>query len=375
MARPTTPIHSSNKGNEMVGDSLVGKAKQNSRSFNTARLQPSIETKKIVGSCGRYTGRYVFLFVAACVLSFHNFHDATVEYFRIWRYDDVRHEASKAAQAHHGTTRYLEKSLDSGIDDPKICFITSQYVRSPDHADKLVEVRSFLPKLANSPSVRFFAFTNVHGLKAPGWTIILKTFGTQFKRFVTQSRWPKFQAFHEPVIKDQCEVVFYMDGDVILKNSLNDYLFETKRILNSQAQLSQLRHNRLNLTVDKEFKRILSSKKDIQKNVDKSLEWLHAQPDFINDCQMYANHLFGYALNSTAFISTANFFWSHYSKEEDSWRDQPLWCYSLHHTGTNPLSFPNSLFRLDQSRKGMNGHTYSIHNDSVVQKATIKSTQ
>ncbi|KAL3911574.1 MAG: hypothetical protein SGILL_007227 [Bacillariaceae sp.] len=225
--------------------------------------------------------------------------------------------------------------------------------------DKLPNIYISAPELAKSPSVRFFAFTNNEHFSAHGWEVVLKDFGLQYNRFITQSRWPKFQAHHEPIIQQQCTVVFYIDGNVVPKNSLQNFQEEARRILASESQLSQRKHQD-NPTPEEEFQRILRGSKDIQPNVEKSLEWLHAQPDYSSDCQMYGNSNFGYAVNSKAYRQTADFFWSHYAKEEDSWRDQPLWCYSLHHTKTVPLDIPmEDLFAIERKRNGMGGHKYN----------------
>jgi hypothetical protein len=322
-------------------------------------------------SCSRFGRSCAFLLLVSFVLGFRNDHEIT-QTFALTRREDAQYIPKELGHANWSSDTAPHPETSVARDEPNICFITSQFVSSPENADNLLNLRTAVPKLANAPSVNFFAFTNVKGLKAPGWSIILKDFGTQFSRFITQSRWPKFQAHHDSVIQEHCAVIFYMDGSVILKDSLEAFQQEARRILESNVQLSQNKHYRLNLTIEKEFLRILSARKDIKENVEKSIEWLQSQPDYKSECQMYANTHFGYALNSSAFRTTADFFWSHYSKEEDSWRDQPLWCYSLHHTGTIPLNLPNRLFHVEQGRKGMNGHLYSSQTNKEVQIAARK---
>ena len=65
------------------------------------------------------------------------------------------------------------------------------------------------------------------------------------------------------------------------------------------------------------------------------------------------------------FQTIANFFWKHYSKENGSWRDQPLWAYTLYHFNVTPMVLTSEgnierggdLFR-PGGRMGWKGHVY-----------------
>jgi hypothetical protein len=240
-----------------------------------------------------------------------------------------------------------------------ICFVTAQFTTSAKRADKLFNPENRAVQLSQSPAVKFFAFTNLEDLEVPGWNVIVKDFGTQYKRFITQSRWPKFQGFKDPIIQQECKVVFYIDGNIVPKGSLMSFQNEARRILNSDVKLSQYKHSEPDNNPEWEFVRIIKHRKDIKENVRKSIQWLRSQPDYSLDCQMYENNRFGYAIDSKEFKDAANFFWDHYSKEEDSWRDQPLWCYSLHRQNTVPLEIPKSLWKVEFQRSGIGGHKYT----------------
>jgi hypothetical protein len=247
-----------------------------------------------------------------------------------------------------------------------ICFITAQYSSSPKRTDILMDVAKTVPTLYHSSNFKFFAFTNLPNLVAPGWEIIVKDLD-HYNRFITQSRWPKFQAIHEPIIQDNCDVVFYMDGVFDPIDSIRTFQLEAERILSSDVGLSQRKHP-LRGGPPREFVRIYRAGKDIASNIIKSQEWLDAQPDYDKKCQMYENSHFGYSVHSGHFQEAADFFWDHYSKEEDSWRDQPLWCYVLSHFHIVPLDIEadksNKLFSVDNSRYGMQGHRYTEKADS-----------
>lgn len=115
-----------------------------------------------------------------------------------------------------------------------------------------------------------------------------------------------------------------------------------------------------------ELDRILAKNKDIKKNVDASRAWLLRQPDFQRNITMYVNTFIGYSPNSPQFREAAQFFWDHYSLEQDSWRDQPLWAYTLHKFNIRPprLGTFKALFLQIFKNMGRGGHRYSEKADS-----------
>jgi hypothetical protein len=199
-----------------------------------------------------------------------------------------------------------------------ICFITSQFSSSNDRTDHLYDVKKVSPLLYKSPHYHFFAFSNLADLKAPGWEIIVKDL-RQYKRWITQSRWPKFMAFRETKIQETCQVIFYIDGILSPRDDLEIFQAEARNIMSSTVQLAQRIHP-YGGGAEAEFDRIISKKKDTKKNVKASLQWLQAQPDYNMNCTLYENSIIGYAVDSPSIKEAANFFWDHYSKEEDSWR-------------------------------------------------------
>eukprot|EP00536_Pseudo-nitzschia_multiseries_P006095 jgi/Psemu1/14427/gm1.14427_g len=251
-----------------------------------------------------------------------------------------------------------------------VCFVTSQFSASSDRTDHLYDVRKTTPLLHESPLYHFFAFSNLADLKAPGWEVVVQDL-RHYKRWITQSRYAKFLAFRETRIRDRCEVVFYMDGILSPKDDPGLFQAEARRILESNVQLAQRLHP-YGGGAEAEFERIRSKKKDFQRNVDASLEWLRGRQDYHRNCTLYENNIFGYAIGSAAFQTAADFFWGHYSKEEDSWRDQPLWCYTLDHLDITPLQLTGNgkdvLFDQLDSRTAKGKHTYK--SESVVSAAT-----
>jgi hypothetical protein len=274
-----------------------------------------------------------------------------------------------------------------------ICFITAQYASSAEQLDNLANLRKEAPQFfsdRNSDHYHFFAFTNrkdwidkAHPTTKSkkkggvvdqdnGWTILVQEFPPQtFQRFITQSRWPKFQGFRHERIQQSCDVVFYMDGTVLPVGSPWKFQTEARRILDSDVQLSQELHPHADEDgggIRGEMERCRVKKKDLELNLKKTLEWFQEQPDYTNDCVMYQNTFFGYAVMSQAFQTAADFAWGRFSMEKDSWRDQPLWCYTLHHFGITPLIIPGNLFKYDGERRPANKHTYGEEATNNAQK-------
>jgi hypothetical protein len=78
----------------------------------------------------------------------------------------------------------------------EVCFVTSVYSSSANAADHPPSVQDMKEQ---NPTFRFFAFTNLADLQAPGWTVLVKNL-TRYKRFITQSRWAKFMAWTDPLV-------------------------------------------------------------------------------------------------------------------------------------------------------------------------------
>ena len=243
----------------------------------------------------------------------------------------------------------------------EVCFVTSVYSATPNTSDRPPDVTEI--QEAN-PSFRFFVFTNMPDLDAPGWTVKVKNF-SGYRRYITQSRWAKFMGWKDQSVQG-CQAVFYMDGycGPKLKHS-ERYRRLAKAIRDSEFGLFQNQHQQADGPLE-ELDRIQEKRKDIAKNVEASKAWLEAQPDFRRDATIYENHYIGYNPKSTNFQRAAQFFWDRYSLEQDSWRDQPLWGYVLDHFHITPtrLGTFDALFHEYYRRMGHEGHRYNVAADS-----------
>ena len=163
-------------------------------------------------------------------------------------------------------------------------------------------------------------------------------------------RWPKFRAWEHPIIQQRCETVLYCDGSSAMLQPISTIVNLAKKVKRSQQGWAQhdIRIPRDGITG--EFDLILNNRKDIIPNVNASIAWLREQDDFVNDVQIYQNNYFIYAMNNKNVEMLTNFFWDRYAQELDSWRDQPLWAYTLHHFKFQPLIPERPMIGYDYSK-------------------------
>jgi hypothetical protein len=86
-------------------------------------------------------------------------------------------------------------------------------------------------------------------------------------------------------------------------------------------------------------------------------------------CSLCASPSAAYDPSNLRFQEASTFFWDRYSQELDSWRDQPLWSYTLHHFNITPaVLFKKSERRewfimLPAATRGFGGHLHDESND------------
>jgi hypothetical protein len=173
----------------------------------------------------------------------------------------------------------------------EICFVSSIYAKSAAMADVPGNFEEFTKSVAPN-TFAFFLYTNLEDLRAPGWHKIIKQ-GLNYRRFITRSRWGKFMGWKDPEL-EWCKTIFYFDGYFEPSHSnAGSFLDMANVIRKSDVGLAQVKHFKPGHTALGEFELILRWKKDIPKNVEASVKWLKAQPDFFNNYTMYANWYFG----------------------------------------------------------------------------------
>lgn len=217
----------------------------------------------------------------------------------------------------------------------------------------------------------FFCPPSIFLLKLPltsheeGWETIQIHNPNGYRRMLTLSRWPKFMSWQHPVIKENCKTVFYVDASARPKLKVIGHFTQfllnlSQTVVDSDLGFAIPRHPTRH-SITEELSEVLHQQKDIGRNIISSLNWFNQQSDFVDNVSLYQLKYFMFAPDSVSWCRLTEFFWRHYSSEMYSWRDQPLFAYSMHHFGYTPLNLAHNLF--SNARTGFRGHHYSEEDD------------
>jgi hypothetical protein len=251
----------------------------------STELVPPICKALVKGQGARNRARNLVVAVFLVGLLATNYLYSTSRYFNMLDSDvsDVAMMAAVTGQMKNSPQ--LKERAPEPID---ICFVSSIFAPTIKTADRPNDFSSFQMENTTT-SFQFFLYTNLEDLESLGWTKVLRNFS--YRRFITQSRWGKFMAWKDPEMK-ACRTIFYFDGYFKPHRSPKRFTDLAKQIRESEFGLAQRPHTSKPSAIG-EFEAILRLKKDITKNVNASIEWLQAQPDFYNNCTMYENTFFG----------------------------------------------------------------------------------
>ena len=240
------------------------------------------------------------------------------------------------------------------------CFVTSVYASDVEAADRPADIKAI--RDAN-PTFRYFVFTNLEDLVAPGWTKVVKRF-PEYHHFLTHSRWGEFLGWKDPHLQE-CQAIIYLDGYIQPEPNAEVWRSALSKVRNSEFGLMQELH--AHKGPEHEFEFILKGRKDMKTNFDASIHWLKAQPDYSPTSTVYINTSFVCDPTNRHYQEASQLFWKRYSLEEDSWRDQPLWSYILHKLKMQPLPFPMATpkcIKKFSKRMGHKKHRYSAAQDN-----------
>jgi hypothetical protein len=185
-------------------------------------------------------------------------------------------------------------------DEPKkICFVTSIFGESLRRADK----PSHVVDLVDCARYRFYIFTNLWDLKAPGWTKLAKygLYRLPYSRMITNSRYGKFLAWQEPEVRQSCRAVFYMDGYVKPRLEQSDKFYALAHNLTTKTAqdynnpgLAQVLHPTFQgLSIKEIFEGIVGRQKDMPEHTNLTFNWMQSQPDYQTHLPYYLNKYFG----------------------------------------------------------------------------------
>jgi hypothetical protein len=241
---------------------------------------------------------------------------------------------------------------------PDVCFVTSSYAKDSYNMDNLVRV------INGSPYLRFYIFTNLNDSEwnTPGWEKIITNF--TYRRKITHSRYGKFLGWKYPQLQE-CRAVVYMDSCIRPTQRQGIWRKLASSLQTNEVGLMQDLNPKNRSGIFGEFLAIQKSQKDMTANIVNSLRWMVQQPDFDENIPIYWNEQFAYSPKSKVYQRLSQDFWDRYSKEEDSWRDQPLWAFMMHRHNVTPMSWPEDEVLWGRSRVdyGHNAHEYYSEND------------
>lgn len=249
---------------------------------------------------------------------------------------------------------------DIQISPADLCFVTAEFSETAGDMDQLPTLEE---NMITEPP-RHFAFTNQPAYDVPeGWTKILldESISKQYTRQITKSRWPKFMGWQHPTLK-HCSVIFY--GDAYLLNPINEanWINMAKDIKRNPVGLMQDKQEGLKGS-NKPIRELIKVAREGKLSYDlanKTIDWLESRPDYDRDARVYKNAIFGYDPSNAKVQKLMTDFWSIYSREELSWRDQPIWAYLLAREEMRPLALHRSNGKIfgEFGERGHGGHVY-----------------
>ena len=246
-----------------------------------------------------------------------------------------------------------------------ICFVTSLFSNNP----KLIEREGPYPitNYTNKDSLlKYFYFTNVQDLPTNGWEIVvMKGMEKSLGRFVTQSRWPKFMGFRHYKLQ-KCKGIIYSDANRPPKNlGINIWEGLVNQVLNSRSGIMQDKRPSKE-TIFQEMHSIVQRKKDVAANIDTSKKWFLDQDDFHDEARGWWNMALVIDPANVQMQELFTTLWAHYSNEEGSWRDQPLYRYLVDKFDVEPLPLPggHSMY-FDRVRSSGKHHHYNADTNGV----------
>mmetsp|Transcript_48304 Transcript_48304/g.117014 ORF Transcript_48304/g.117014 Transcript_48304/m.117014 type:complete len:197 (-) Transcript_48304:39-629(-) len=165
---------------------------------------------------------------------------------------------------------------------------------------------------------------------------------------IIRSREAKFLGWKVLPVQD-CRAVVYMDGYLVPKTSIFDFDFNFGLCLPTKLQrivdqvkshpfgLSQVKQKYFNgLSIPTILNNLVRDKKDTVEHVNTTLQWMMSQDDYKPVMTYYLNKYFAYDPNNINYQRMSNWFWEQYTTYGGSWRDQPMWAYTLHHFNCTP---------------------------------------
>lgn len=182
---------------------------------------------------------------------------------------------------------------------------------------------------------RYIVLTNDASLETEDWEkTVVDLNRTKYKRVKTHVTYAKFAGHLTDDTPNQamsnalasCRVVFVMDG--VYVPVPNEAVWEDLELRVQQSKgglLAQLKP--YNKTILELLASLPGNNKDTQENVDRTMAWLKNQTTFREDMISHWTNFFGYDQKNPYFQKAVKDFWTYYSTEALTPRDQPFWSW------------------------------------------------
>ena len=205
----------------------------------------------------------------------------------------------------------------------KICFISSLF-GSPSQID----VPSRFERI---PDYDYFLFTNIDSEHLnTSWKVInieehKAVYDLDCK--IRKSRYPKWMG--RELLHQEYDAIFYCDACYSPRSNA-DWISYTEQLQNANFGFIQYLHGH-KFGVGGELDYIVQKKKDTQINCDKTKKFLQNYDGAVDLSNSFyvRNGAFGYDPNNELVKEIMTEFWNIYSKEDITFRDQPLWNFLL----------------------------------------------
>jgi hypothetical protein len=216
------------------------------------------------------------------------------------------------------------------------CFVTVLMAANGNFTEAIQHVGELGIRL---PGYRYIVVTNYNTLDTKDWEkVILRLDKEQWPKVKTHVTYAKFLGWTLPELA-HCRVVFFMDALNVPVDNVTIWMDLEKRVNASPGGLlAQLKpHNR---TVLELLKMLPGMKKETKEAVNRTIRWLEARPDFNSTTPCLWNNFLGYNPSSSLYRMASMEFWSLYSHEGLTLRDQPLWSYIVGKHLLHPAYLP-----------------------------------
>jgi hypothetical protein len=216
------------------------------------------------------------------------------------------------------------------------CFLTVLVAANGNFTEAIQNVGELGIRL---PGYRYIVVTNDNTLDTKDWEkVIVRLDKDQWPKVKAHVTYAKFLGWTLPELA-QCRVIFYMDALNVPVDNVTIWMDLEERVNASPGGLlAQLKpHNR---TVMELLKMLPGMQKETNEAAWRTIRWLEARSDFNNKTLCLWANFFGYNPSSSLYRMASMEFWSLYSHEGLTLRDQPLWSYIVEKHQLNPAYLP-----------------------------------